>query len=213
MTSPHTTLIVARHGNTFEPGETPRRVGARSDLPLVETGKAQARAIGRYLKQNDLAPDPVYCSHLQRTRQTADIAILETGLRQPVFALDILNEIDYGPDEGRTDAEVIERIGAQALQDWDERGIVPPGWQADTAAIIAGWRAFASQISLHGSGEIVMAVTSNGIARFAPWITGSPETFLQKYKPKMATGALGIFEYDGARWTVKEWNLRPPAPQ
>jgi transcriptional regulator GlxA family with amidase domain len=31
-----TTLIIARHGNTFEDGETPRRVGARTDLPLSE---------------------------------------------------------------------------------------------------------------------------------------------------------------------------------
>ena len=30
-----TTLVVIRHGNTFEADEEPRRVGARTDLPLT----------------------------------------------------------------------------------------------------------------------------------------------------------------------------------
>ena len=28
--------MIVRHGNTFRAGETPTRVGARTDLPLVE---------------------------------------------------------------------------------------------------------------------------------------------------------------------------------
>ena len=51
------TLVIARHGNTFESGETPRRVGARTDLPLTEKGRQQAQAIGHYLKEHDLIPD------------------------------------------------------------------------------------------------------------------------------------------------------------
>ena len=31
-------LILARHGNTFEAGETPVWVGAREDLPLTARG-------------------------------------------------------------------------------------------------------------------------------------------------------------------------------
>ena len=45
-------LIIARHGNTFRPGETPTRVGAGTDLPLVE--ETRARSIGRYLKDKGL---------------------------------------------------------------------------------------------------------------------------------------------------------------
>ena len=40
-----TTLIIARHGNTFDKGDIPTRVGARTDLPLVEKGRAQAKAL------------------------------------------------------------------------------------------------------------------------------------------------------------------------
>ena len=42
-------LIIARHGNTFNKGETPTRVGSRTDIPLVDSGKEQAKLIGEYL--------------------------------------------------------------------------------------------------------------------------------------------------------------------
>ena len=42
-----TRLYIARHGNTFEAGEAPRRVGRRTDLPLTAAGRAQAEALGR----------------------------------------------------------------------------------------------------------------------------------------------------------------------
>ena len=49
------TLIIARHGNTFRPGETPTRVGSRTDLPLVE--EERGRGIGRWLKQLGRNPE------------------------------------------------------------------------------------------------------------------------------------------------------------
>lgn len=202
-----TTLIIARHGNTFGPDDTPTRVGARTDLPLVEKGIEQAKAIGCYLRDNRLIPDAVYSSSLQRTIQTAEIAIKESGFSNPVFALDIFNEIDYGPDENKTEDEVIARIGAQAIKDWDERGIVPPGWNADPAQIIKNWIAFADQIRAHDDNETAMVVTSNGIARFAPHITGDFEGFRHTHPLKLATGAMAIFKYDSG-WKLQDWNLR-----
>ena len=38
-----TRLIIARHGNTFDAGDIPTRVGRRTDLPLVASGEAQAK--------------------------------------------------------------------------------------------------------------------------------------------------------------------------
>lgn len=204
-----TTLIIARHGNTFGSGETPTRVGARTDLPLVEKGREQAQKIGKYLKENNLIPDVVYTSNLQRTIQTAQIAIAETGIRNPVFPLDIFNEIDYGPDENKTEAEVIARIGKQAIEDWDERAAVPPGWLANPQTIIRQWQDFADQVRAHDDGETVLVVTSNGIARFAPYITGDFEGFRAAHDIKLSTGALAIFEYDGGQWICRAWNLKP----
>lgn len=204
-----TTLVIARHGNTFAPEETPRRAGARTDLLLVEKGLEQARRIGLYLKANNLIPDVVYTSNLQRTIRTAQIAIAETGVSNPVFQLDIFNEIDYGPDEDKTEDEVIARIGREAIKAWDEHAVPPPGWLADPQAITRNWLGFAEQIRAHDDGETVLVVTSNGIARFAPHITGDFEGFRATHDIKLSTGALAIFEYTGTRWICRAWNLKP----
>lgn len=204
-----TTLIIARHGNTFGPGDTPTRVGARTDLPLVEKGIEQAKALGRYLKENNLIPDVVYSSHLKRTREVAEIAVKESGITNPVYALDIFNEIDYGPDENKTEDEVIARIGAQAIADWDDRAFVPDGWKVDPDQIIQNWRGFANQISTHHDNETILVVTSNGIARFAPHIAGNFEEFAAQHKIKLSTGALAILKHENGAWRIEAWNVRP----
>ena len=204
-----TALIIARHGNTFAAGDTPTRVGARTDLPLVDKGREQAKAIGRYIKDNHLIPDVVYSSTLQRTIETAEIAVKESGITNPVFQLAIFNEIDYGPDENRIEADVIARIGEQAIKDWDEQAIVPDGWDIEPQEVIQNWMLFAEQIAAHDDDETVLVVTSNGIARFAPYITGDFEGFRSAHNIKLSTGALGILKCDGGVWRVDGWNVRP----
>ena len=207
-----TTLIIARHGNTFESGEKPRRVGARTDLPLTEKGRMQGRAIGLWLKENKLMPDVVYSSTLSRTVETAKLAVQETGVKQPVYQLAIFNEIDYGPDEDKTEDDVIARIGAPAIKAWDEHAIVPDGWKADPTAIIQNWVGFGHRIREHDDNEVILAVTSNGIARFAPHLTGDFEGFAATHDLKIATGALGILRYADGRWVVESWNIKPALP-
>ncbi len=204
-----TTLIIARHGNTFGPGDQVTYVGGKTDLFLVESGKEQAKALGRYLKDNKLIPDVVYASPLKRAQETAKIAVKESGVSNPVFTLDIFSEIDYGPDENKTKEQVIARIGAEALKKWDEENIVPPGWNADANRIIGHWWGFADQISAHEDNETVLIVTSNGIARFAPHLTSNYEEFRQAHNPKLATGALGVLKLNNGKWVVEGWNIKP----
>ena len=203
-----TTLIIARHGNTFEPDETPTRVGARTDLPLTKKGRKQAREIGKYLKSNSHIPDVVYASTLKRTIETAEYAVRETGVSNPIFQLDIFDEIDYGPDENKTEEEVIARIGKKAIEDWDKDAIVPDGWKVEPDEIIRNWHNFADQIAAFDDNETVLVVTSNGIARFAPHITGDFEGFKSRHEIKLATGALGILNNQGGQWHVSDWNLK-----
>lgn len=204
-----TTLIIARHGNTFGPGDTPTRVGGRTDLPLVESGREQATRIGHYLSENRMIPDVVYASTLKRTIETAEIAVKASGVTNPVFQLDIFNEIDYGPDENQVEDDVIARIGADAIKAWNEEAIVPDGWKVDPGEIIQNWHAFAEQISAFDDNETVLVVTSNGIARFAPYITGDFDGFRAAHDIKLSTGAIGVLKCDGGGWSVEDWNLRP----
>jgi 2,3-bisphosphoglycerate-dependent phosphoglycerate mutase len=203
-----TTLIIARHGNTFEKGQTPTRVGARTDLPLVESGRVQAKAIGQWLKQNGLYPEAVYSSQLKRTIETAEIALKEAGYKEPVFPLEIFNEIDYGPDENLPEDAVKERVGEQALKDWDEKAIVPDGWIFDPEQTIKNWKNFADHI-ISEEQNCIMVVTSNGIARFAPYITGDFDNFADKNTIKISTGAVCVLQFDNGRWAIKDWNIKP----
>lgn len=203
-----TTLIIARHGNTFDKGETPTRVGARTDLPLSESGRVQARALGQWLKQSGLYPEAVYSSELQRTKETAQIALTEAGYKEPVFPLAIFNEVDYGPDENQPEDAVIARLGTQALKDWDERAIVPQGWDFDPDTCIENWQNFANHI-VEERQNCVMVVTSNGIARFAPHITGDFDGFAAAHPLKISTGAVCVLSYDNGKWHVIGWNVKP----
>ncbi len=207
-----TRLIIVRHGNTFTRSETPRRVGARTDLPLVQSGRRQAVEIGRYLRRNNLLPDVVYCSRLVRTKETAEIAALEAGISSEIQPLDIFDEIDYGPDENKTEEEVISRIGKQAIFDWNDSAKVPPGWLVNPDKIVNDWHDFADEILKSHKGKTVLVVTSNGIARFAPNILPERdfENFLATYKLKISTGAICMFTHDeNTGWQPQIWNLKP----
>ncbi|MFH1157753.1 MAG: histidine phosphatase family protein [Pseudomonadota bacterium] len=205
-----TLLMIARHGNTFAPGDTVTRVG-RTDLPLVESGLEQGRRLGRYLKAAGLVPDVIFTSGLKRTIQTSEQAQAEMGTSLPARSLAIFNEIDYGPDENKPEEAVVARLGADVIKAWDTAAIVPNGWKIDPEAIVRNWKNFAADVLKNYAGKKVLVVTSNGIARFSPHLTGDFDGFRSTHSLKISTGALCIFEYDGtvARWVCKEWNQKP----
>jgi probable phosphoglycerate mutase len=211
-----TTLIIARHGNTFRPGETPTRVGARTDLPLVE--EHRGRSIGLYLKERGLIPGAVYAAPLRRTMETARLAAEAMGLKTEVIPAADFTEIDYGPDENRTDEEVVRRLGGgdpargQAVVDaWNRQAAVPDGWRVDPERIVRAWHDFAEHVLKNGRGRTTLLVSSNGILRFAPTLTGDPERFAREHGLKVSTGGLCIFENDGAGgpWTCTAWDVKP----
>jgi len=121
----------------------------------------------------------------------------------------LFNEIDYGVDENKPEAEVVDRVGAEALKAWDENAIVPKGWQVDVPKIIQGWLDFgASCVQNHG-GKKILVITSNGIARFAPHLTGAFEAFRRDHKLKISTGALAILTHENGVWKIEGWNIKP----
>jgi len=200
-----TKLIIARHGNTFGPGDTPTRVGAHTDIPLVQSGIDQAILIRAYFKKNNIKPDVVYSSELKRTKQTAEHALI--GM--PVTPLSCFNEIDYGPDENKTEPEVIARIGEHAIDAWNQHATVPPGWQVNPDEIIQNWLDFGAMIHKKHADQTIFVVTSNGIARFAPYLTGNFAAFCKNHAIKLKTGALSSFHYVDNAWHVNYWNLKP----
>ena len=197
-------IFIIRHGNTFASGEAARRVGSRTDIALVESGRAQAARLGAWFAAQDVAIDRLLSSPLLRARETAQ-AIGQACDHAPDGTRAWLGEIDHGPDENRVEAEVVARIGAQAIADWDERGIAPDGWVVDADARIAAWRACFAERRTGAD----LLVTSNGAARFAliaAGLAGDPAHGTLKLR----TGAFGQLHVtpDGAVALVR-WDERP----
>ena len=153
-------------------------------------------------------PEITYSSQLKRTIETAEIALKQTNFPQPVFPLDIFNEIDYGVDENQTEDKVIARIGEQAIKDWDAHATVPEGWKFNPDECIENWKGFAAHI-ISDEQDVILVVTSNGIARFAPHLTDDFDGFADNHKIKLSTGALGILEFTDNKWVIKDWNVKP----
>lgn len=155
-------VTIVRHGNTFDADQEPRRIGARTDLPLVASGRDQARALGRCFADQGRIFDRALAAPLQRTRATLDCILASQPQTPVVESVDWLTEIDHGPDEGQPDSHVVARIGQDALVAWDREARAPDGWIVDSDRRIAGW-----QDLWEGGRGHVLIVTSNGAARFA----------------------------------------------
>lgn len=203
-----TDVYIVRHGNTFDKGDIVTRVGARTDLSLSSSGQLQAEQLASHFA--GILPDGfarAYCSPLLRTRQTAEAILAAWSGTQAAETLEFLREVDYGPDENQPEAKVIARIGADALQAWDEAAIPPPGWDLEPDKIRAAWRNLFEQLATADGSRPVLIVTSNGIARFA--LDAVTEFEVEPGSIKLKTGAYGRLRLAGGDVTLSAWNVRP----
>ena len=189
-------VYIVRHGNTFDKGDTILRVGGRTDLPLSSSGMAQADRLSKALQLVEFKQ--AYSSNLNRTRQTAE-AILGN---QPFALAEFLTEVDYGPDEGRPETEVVARIGVSALKDWNENAIPPKGWKVDVKDLRTAWQAFLASCDANSD---TLVVTSNGVARFLLDVVVCEQTV----PLKLRTGSYGIVELRPRGPVLTGWDIRP----
>ncbi|WP_435130422.1 MULTISPECIES: histidine phosphatase family protein [Streptomycetaceae] len=100
-------IVLWRHGQTSWNVE--QRFQGSTDVPLTETGVAQARRAARLLAA--LAPDAIISSDLSRARATAAELAALTGL--PVTPYEGLRETYAGAWQGLTHSEILARYGEQ----------------------------------------------------------------------------------------------------
>jgi broad specificity phosphatase PhoE len=112
-------ILLARHGET-EWSATGRHTG-RSDVPLTDAGREQARALGERLA--DRRPKVVLSSPLSRALETCRLA----GFGDQAQLRDDLVEWDYGKYEGLTTPEI--RRSAPGWTVWTQP--TPGGETAD----------------------------------------------------------------------------------
>ena len=225
-----TRLIVVRHGNTFNSGDVILRVGSATDIPLTEKGVAQGNAVGRDLAAAGIKVDAIFSAPLLRTRRSAE-EIASYYDDMPVVVEPFLTELDYGMDDGQPEDDIVlrvgivesnGRIGAQtsldelreagkaALKKWDSEAVLPRAWEhlaLRAAQLEKDWAEFGKKIASEFAGKTVVAVTSNGIARFSKVLLGSDDSLGGNLK--LATGAYGIYVYENGAWRSEKWNVRP----
>jgi probable phosphoglycerate mutase len=89
-------VYIARHGATE--WNIAELLCGRTDLPLSETGVAQAHTLGKSIAQEGIQPDRIIASPLLRARQTAEI--VAQHIQVPLRTDERLMEQHFGVFEG-----------------------------------------------------------------------------------------------------------------
>lgn len=183
------TMIAAfiRHGQTD--WNRDGLLQGSSDIPLNDTGRGQARDAVMTLRSRPW--DAVLSSPLQRARETA--RVIADGLGIPLgAAYPGLVERDYGPLEGTSAAEAIDR--------WPDREY--PG--AESLGSVAGRGEDAlARIAADFPGQSVLVVCHGTIIRYTlARLAGRPV-------PGIDNGSVSMVRAEGERWTVLTVNGIP----
>ncbi len=206
-------LLLVRHGNTFAPGDRIVWVGSGEDLPLVESGRAQARAFAETLERAHWRPTAALSGGLKR--QVEHLELATAGAPAPgVHAA--LNEVDYGRWGGRTTDEIVAEHGDAAVSAWNERSEWPQdaGWPESLAEVRARVSSFADEVASGQHGGRVLVCSSNGLLRwFLGLVPGALEEAIKGAAFKVKTGHVGRMEWHRpGGWRVASWNQPPTSP-
>jgi broad specificity phosphatase PhoE len=131
-------IFFIRHGETD--WNAAGRLMSRTDRPLNATGEAQATALAADLA--DLRWDRAFTSPLMRASRTAEVVLARRSDAPPLTPDERLVEMDFGPYEGWTEAEV-EADPVAVVRRRDGAGL--PGGETP-AEVEARARAFYDEI-------------------------------------------------------------------
>ena len=159
-------IVFVRHGQTTYNAEN--RLQGQRDTPLDGKGRAQAAAVGRFLRDHIgeeiarlEAQGAFWASPLRRTRDTMEIARAAMGLAPRTYRLDArLLELTFGDWEGLTWDSIRARdpAGVQARAE-DKWNFAPPGGES-YAMLVARLRPWLDE----RAGD-VLVVAHGGVAR------------------------------------------------
>ena len=146
-------IVIVRHGET-EWSRIKRHTG-RTDIPLTEEGRRQARALVAALA--GLTFEAVFVSPLQRARETCTLA----GFGDLATVDPDLVEWDYGAYEGKMSAEVQQqRPGWNLFRDGVPEGETIDDVAARAAHVIERVRAVSGDVLVFGHGHQLRVVTA-----------------------------------------------------
>ncbi|MFD5319041.1 histidine phosphatase family protein [Streptomyces sp. NPDC127098] len=162
-------IVLVRHGRTA--WSVSGRHTGHTDVPLLDEGRAQAKALGARLHQapwHGLPGAEVRSSPLSRARETCELA----GFGDRVTEWDALREWDYGDQEGLTTEEIRARRGGDWViwRDDVTGGETMAELSARADAVVAWARAAERDAVLFAHGHVLRAIAARWLGedvRFA----------------------------------------------
>lgn len=182
-------ILLARHGETE--WSTAGRHTGRTDIPLTDEGRHQARRLGERLREHAFAR--VLTSPLQRALETCELARL-TGDAE---VRPDLVEWDYGDYEGLTTAKIRETV-----ESWTVWTHPVPGGETAAAVgarmdrVVDDLTGFEADAAVFAHGHVLRVLA-------ARWIGLGAE-----YGAVLAlsTATVSVLGYERERRVVRLWN-------
>ncbi len=187
-------VFLIRHGET-ERSVTRRHTG-RTDIPLTEEGRRQAKRLGARLAEERFAL--VLVSPLKRASETARLAGFAIGEKDSVADVESdLVEWDYGAYDNLTAAEI--RRERPGWTPWD--GGFPGGETLDDLGaradrVLARIRPVDGDVALFAHGHILRVIT-------ARWLE-QPAAMAGRYY--LATATLSVLGWERETSVIDRWN-------
>jgi len=183
------TIYLARHGETEW-----NRVGrwqGRTDIPLSDVGRAQARALADRLRGRGLAE--IHASDLSRAHETAHIIATVLGITR-LTSDPRLRERGFGIFEGLTREECAERHPDAWQRYLADRRSTPPDAepQAEVVARIVGAMTAVAETADH-TGPLLVVSHGGAIRSFVHAITGTAP-------PPLANAGLFRVHFEAGRF-------------
>ncbi|MGI6656487.1 MAG: histidine phosphatase family protein [Desulfobulbus sp.] len=179
-----TTLYLIRHGETDD--NRNGLLAGRTDSPLNEHGRAQARRLGERFAEERPQVDHIVVSPLQRTMETARLVFGDSA----VFSLDPdLREMDFGIWENLHYADIARRY-PELWQTWAQDWAHTPIPEAETfGAFIRRVTEAVERLVADRPGEKIALVTHGGCVRviLAQYLCGSADDHYWRFRADNAT--------------------------
>jgi broad specificity phosphatase PhoE len=185
-----TRLWLIRHGET-EWSRSGAHTG-RTDLPLIETGREEARALGRTLRGRQFAL--VLTSPLERARETCALA----GYGDVAQVEPNLAEWDYGDYEGKTTEQIRAEVPCWSI--WVSgvaHGETIEQVATRAEAVIRRATGAGGDVALFGHGHILRILT-------ARWVSLAPQ---DGRLLALATATISTLGYERETRVIMQWNL------
>ncbi|MBC7339197.1 MAG: histidine phosphatase family protein [Firmicutes bacterium] len=191
-----TRVYLARHGRTAWNREEIFR--GRTDVPLDDLGREQARALGKHLARTGIGI--IVSSPLARALETARIACACWDGDDPRVDA-AFTDLSFGEWEGLSRGEVEERY-PDLYRRWatDPASVTFPGGESLARVEERAWPALQRLAEAH-AGEAVLVVTHRVVCKvlLAQALGAGPQAF---WRIRQDTACLNVLEWRGNRVEV-----------